>query len=423
MEEKFIIQGGRKLKGEIKVMGAKNAAFPIIASTILTDKDCIIDNVPLIEDVFRILNIMESIGADISWLGERKIKINCKNIDPLKIPFDIVSRFRGSILMIGSLLARFKKIKIVPPGGCILGARPIDTHLDAFSQAGVKVSSKGKFLYFEVEEERKKNEIVLKEFSVTGIENILLYSSLGEKETLIRIADQDYQVQELVKVLKKMGVRITSPSLHFFKVKGDKKLKGFNHKITSDPIEGGTFIITSLITKGEVLIKNAGLPFLSLFLKKLKDSGANFELVGKDSIKVFPSPRIRIDKVQSLLYPGIHSDLQPILGVLATQTRGQTLIHDPLYEGRLKYLESLNKMGADIVFCDPHRAVVNGPTQLYGTELQSIDLRAGASFILAGLVVKGKLSLGNAYQIDRGYEKIEERLRALGADIKRIKEL
>ncbi len=419
MEDKFVIFGRNKLRGEVDIMGAKNAAFPIIAASILTKEDCFIDNLPLIEDVFRMIEIMKSIGAEASFVGERKIKINCKNIDLKKIPFDIISRFRGSILILGPLLARFEETKTVPPGGCIIGARPIDTHLDAFSQAGVEISRKGGFLHLKVKNKKKKTEIVLKEFSVTATENILLFSSLGEKETYIKIADQDYQVQELVKVLKKMGAKISS-GFHSFKINGEKRLKGFSHKIISDPIEGGTFMIMSIITKGDVLIKNVGTPFLTPFLKKLRDSGANFEVLKNDSVRVFPSSSIKMDKVQSFLYPGIHSDLQPVLGVLATQTKGPTLIHDPLYPGRLKYLESLNKMGADIVFCDPHRAVITGQTQLYGIEMQSIDLRAGASFIIAGLVARGKTVLNNIYQIDRGYEKIEERLKKLGADIKRV---
>lgn len=419
MNDKFIIKGGNPLNGVIKVRGAKNAAFPIIASTLLTNKDCVISNVPLIEDVFRMLKIMESIGAEISWLEKRKVKINCKDVNPSRLPFDVISRFRGSILILGPLLARFKKVRIVPPGGCIIGARSLDTHLDAFRQMGVEIAYKKKVFQFSLKEEEKKKEVVLKEFSVTATENILLFSSLLKKETILKIADEDYQVQELVKVLRKMGVRVSSLGCHAFKIKGEQKLKGFSHRLISDPIEGGTFIITALITKGEVTIKNAGLPFLTLFLKKLKDFGAAFEILKNDSIKVYYSPRIKMDKIQSLPYPGIHTDLQPVLGVLATQSRGQTLIHDPLFEGRLKYLEKLNKMGADIFFSDPHRAIVRGPTRLYGMEVPSLDLRAGATLIIAGLVAKGETILSDAYQIDRGYEKIEERLQKLGADIKR----
>ena len=421
MADKFIIKGGKPLRGKVEIRGAKNAAFPILVATLLTKEPCIINNLPLIEDVFQMLKILDGLGAEISWLGKRKIKIKCSNINLSKLPLHIVRCFRGSILILGPLLTRFNKVKIPPPGGCVIGARPIDTHLDAFSQAGVNISTRGdNFYYFESRAE-KAAEVVLREFSVTATENILLFSAALPRKTILKIADLDYQVQELIKVLKKMGAKIKEVGVHAIEITGAEKLKGFQHTIISDPIETGTFIVAALATQGEVLIKNAELSFLTLFLKRLKDFGANFKILGPKSIKIFPSKNLKIDKIQSLPYPGIHSDLQPELGVLATQTEGPTLIHDPLYEGRLKYLEELNKMGADIIFCDPHRAIVYGPTKLEGIEIPSLDLRAGAALIIAGLIAKGKTIINNIYQIDRGYEKIEERLQGLGANIKRVK--
>jgi len=420
MPEKFLIRGEKPLKGVVEVMGAKNVTFPLLAATLLTKEPCQVSNLPLIEDVFKMLKILERMGARIKWLGERQIEIKCSDVDPSLIPYDVISFFRGSILLLGPLLARFGKIKFPPPGGCVIGARPIDTHLDAFSQSGVKISIKNNFYYFEGN--LKPSEVILNEFSVTATENILLSSSLVSGETTIKIADQDYQVQELIKVLKRMGVKIKGLGTHTLKIIGQKKLKGFKYSIIPDPLEAGTFIVATLATKGEVLIKNAEIQFLELFLKRLKDFGAKFEILGKNSIKVLSSGRMAIDKIQSLPYPGIPTDLQPELGVLATQSKGPTLIHDPLYEGRLKYLEELNKMGASIIFCDPHRAIINGPNQLYGTEIPSLDIRSGAALIIAGLVAKGQTTINNIYQVDRGYEKIEERLQKLGADIKRIKE-
>jgi len=420
MPEKFLIRGGKPLKGVVEVMGAKNVTFPLLAATLLTKEPCQVSNLPLIEDVFKMLKILERMGAKIKWLGERQIEIKCSDVDPSLIPYDVISFFRGSILLLGPLLARFGKIKFPPPGGCVIGARPIDTHLDAFSQSGVKISIKNNFYYFEGK--LKPQEVILNEFSVTATENILLSSSLVSGETTIKIADQDYQVQELIKVLKRMGVKIKGLGTHTLKIIGQKRLKGFKYSVIPDPLEAGTFIVATLATKGEVLIKNAELQFLELFLKRLKDFGAKFDILGAKLIKVLPSYKLSMDKVQSLPYPGIPTDLQPELGVLATQAKGPTLIHDPLYEGRLKYLEELNKMGANIIFCDPHRAIINGPTQLYGTEIPSLDIRSGAALIIAGLVAKGQTIINNIYQVDRGYEKIEERLQKLGADIKRIKE-
>lgn len=425
MLEKFIIQGGKPLRGTVTIRGAKNAALPILAVTLLTKQPCVINNIPLIEDVFRMLNILEGLGAKVSWLGKSKIKIECSKINPSRIPYELIGYFRGSILILGPLLARLGKMKLPPPGGCLIGARPLDTHFDAFSQLGIKISSKDKFYYFQRETKNKKEkiiEVVLREFSVTATEDVLLFSSYFPQKTILKIADQDYPVQELCGVLKKMGAKIKGVGTHTLEITGNKNLNGFTHSIISDPIETGTFIVAALVTKGDVLIRNAQLLFLSLFLKRLKDFGANFKILGKNLIKILPSHRLKIDKVQSLPYPGIHTDLQPELGVLATQTKGPTLIHDPLYEGRLKYLEELNKMGADIIFCDPHRAIINGPTPLYGIEIPSPDIRAGAALIIAGLIAKGETIIHNIYQIDRGYERIEERLQKLGAAIKRVEE-
>jgi UDP-N-acetylglucosamine 1-carboxyvinyltransferase len=418
MPEKFLINGGKPLKGNIEARGAKNAAFPLLAATLLTKEPCRISNLPLIEDIFKMLRILEQMGAQIKWLDKREIEIKCADVDPSLIPYEVVSYFRGSILLLGPLLARFGKIKFPPPGGCLIGARPIDTHLDAFLQCGAKICGKNKFYHFEGK--LRPAEVILNEFSVTATENVLLASSLLPGDTTLKIADQDYAIQELAKVLRKMGVKISGFGTHTIKISGKKKLKGFRHSVIYDPVEAGTFLVAALATNGKILIKNTELRFLELFLKRLKDFGAKFEIRGAKSILVLPSNRLTMDKVQSLPYPGIPTDLQPELGVLATQAKGPTLIHDPLYEGRLKYLEELNKMGASIIFCDPHRAIVNGPTPLFGTEIPSLDIRSGAALIIAGLVAKGKTTINNIYQIDRGYEKIEERFQNLGADIGRV---
>lgn len=432
MNGKFRIKGGVPLKGEVEIRGAKNAAFPILAATLLTEEVCEIDNVPLIEDVFKMIDILEGIGAEITWKSERKILIKNSKIDPSSLPKEIVRFLRGSILILAPLLARFGKVKIPPPGGCLIGSRPIDSHLDVFSQLGFKALVKDGLYSFEKDPGFKPNymtlskfdkekplEVVLKEFSVTATENALLFASNNPQKTVVKIADQDYQTQELVKVLNQMGAEIERKGANCFEIKGKKKLSGFKCSIISDPIETGTFLAIALATKGRVEIKKAELSFLDLFLKRLSDFGAKFDIKRPDLIEVMPS-EMEIDKIQSLPYPGMHSDLQPELGVLATQTPGPTLIHDPLYEGRLKYLEDLNRMGADIIFCDPHRAIVYGPTELRGAEIPSSDLRAGAALIIAGLIAEGETWINNIYQIDRGYEKIEERLQKLGADIKRI---
>ncbi len=422
MAEKFIIQGGKKLEGTIEVRGAKNAVFSLLASTLLTEEDCIIENLPLIEDVFRMVEILESMGAKVSWEEERVVRINTRDIDPTKINQNLVLKLRGSVLFLGPLLARFKKVRLAQPGGCIIGVRSIDTHLDAFSQLGANISVEEKFFEVEIPKDLKSNKVILDEFSVTATENIMLFASLIPQEIIIKNADGDYQIQELANFLSGMGVKVEGAGSHTIAIEGKKKLEGIKHRLVFDPIEAGTFALIAAATLGNVRIKNVEMRFLEFFLKKLKDFGVPYEIIDNSTLWIKPWQSLKINKIQSLPYPGIASDLLSAFGVLATRAQGLTLIHDPMYESRLRYLDELNKMGAKIIFCDPHRAVIEGPTQLYGRELNTTDLRGGAALIIAGLIAQGQTVINNIYQIDRGYEKIEERLQKIGADIKRIKD-
>ncbi|MBI2577435.1 MAG: UDP-N-acetylglucosamine 1-carboxyvinyltransferase [Candidatus Wildermuthbacteria bacterium] len=423
--EKFIIQGGKKLSGDIDVRGAKNAAFPLIAAAILTKEDVVIHNLPLIEDVFRMLEIMQSMEATVDWLAERTVKINTRHLDPSKIDSLKVKRLRGSVVLLGPLLARFGNVFLARPGGDMIGVRPIDTHLDAFIQLGAKVTQKKDGVQIDLEQKiAGKKEVILNEFSVTATENILLFAAGTSAQITVKTADFDYQIQELVKVLQKMGAEITLSGLHALTIKGSIRLKGAVHTLMYDPTEAGTFVLMGAIAPGEITVKNVEVSFLDLFFKKLKDFGVTFEIArhknGLVDIKVSHARNLKIDKIQCFIYPGIHSDLQSPLGVLATQSKGPTLLHDPLYAGRLKYLEELNKMGAEIFLTDPHRAIINGPAKLYGAEVNASDLRGGAALIAAAFIARGESILTNVYQVDRGYEKIEERLQKLGADIKRV---
>ncbi|MCD5396122.1 MAG: UDP-N-acetylglucosamine 1-carboxyvinyltransferase [Candidatus Pacebacteria bacterium] len=421
MGEKFIIQGAKPLKGEISVVGAKNAAFPVLAASLLARKPCIIDNLPKILDVLNFIEIIKSLGAEVLWLDERKIQVRAENIQPKNLDKKLVSKLRGSVLLIGSLLANFKEIEMPQPGGCLIGARPITTHLDAFSQLKVEIIPKEEsFLFLRPEKEEEERAVILNEFSVTATENILLYLATSQKETVIKCADGDYPVQELIKVLRKMGVEIEVLDAHTYKIRGKKELEGFEHKLMYDPIEAGTFILMAAATKGEIIVKNVEFKFLELALKRLKNFGLPFERIDKSTLKVKSWSNLKVDKVQALPYPGIPTDLLPLFGVLATQTEGLTLLHDPLYENRLKYLEELNKMGAQIIFADPHRAIVNGQTPLFGIEVSSPDIRGGVSLIAGALIAKGETIINNVYQIDRGYERIEERLQRIGAKIDRL---
>ncbi len=440
VSDKFIIEGGHCLKGNIKVNGSKNSATPIIAASLLTSEPCVIDNIPLIEDVFKMIKLVSGLGAKVTWLGERKIKIEAKEIDPQKIDKNLVSKMRSSILLLGPLLARCGFAEINHPGGCIIGTRSIDVHLNAFKEMGVQTKISQTGLHFEDKKENnlysektnvynlktkkrvKGGEIVLNEFSVTGTENVMMAAALTPRETIIKIAACEPHIQELAEFLRKMGVDIRGEGTHTITIKGKKKLKEVNHSISSDSVEAGTYILMASTVPGKIEVNNVPVKYLDLFFKQLKKFGGNFKILSENTVLVEKPRNLIINKIQALPYPGIPTDLQSAFGVLATQAKGLTLIHDPLYEGRLKYLEELNKMGADIIICDPHRAVINGPTKLYGTELGPLDLRGGAALIIAGLAAEGTTIIKNASQVDRGYEKIEERLQKIGAKIKRIKE-
>lgn len=420
--EYFEIIGQKRLKGSIDVRGSKNAATPILAATLLTKDECVISNLPLIEDVFRMVEILESMGAKIGWIGKRTLKIKNDRIDPAKMDLHAVRKMRSSILLFGSLAARFEKFKMPCPGGCVIGARPMDTHFDALYKLGVDVVEKDGF--FEVSAKKRKfGEVVLKEFSVTGTENALMLAASLPGKTTIKIAASEPHVQNLCGFLAKMGAKIKGTGTHTLEVTGAKRLKGARHEIIPDFNEAATFLIMGVATGSPITVNDAVEEHLDLVLEKLKEFGADFK-IRKNSIQVVPAKRLSsVKKVETRTYPGIPTDVQSLFGVLATQAEGDTLIFDTLYEGRFNYVSELEKMGARATVLNPHQMLIHGPAGLSGTTIKSFDLRAGAALIIAALAAKGKTIIHDAYQVDRGYERIEERLRKLGADIKRMKSL
>lgn len=419
MPKKFLIRGGIPLFGEVEISGYKNSAGAVLAGALLSKEESIIDNLPLCSDVLNQIEILKRIGAKIEWLNERKIKINPEKIDPEKIPFDLFKKMRVSVLLIGPLLARFKKLKVPHPGGDRIGLRPITTHLEAFKEFGIKIKEKGGFYFFEVPKNLKGGRIVLKEFSVTATENAMALASLAEGKTKIEIAAAEPQVQDLGKFLRKMGVKIEGIGTHTIEIEGQKKLRGVKFKICPDLIEAVTFFIAFAITKGEGKIKNVNPEHLTVFLKKMEEIGVNFETKGNE-ILIKKSKNLKATKIQVLPYPGFLTDLQPPTSVLLTQAEGKSLIHEPLYEGRFNYLQELRKMGADIEITDPHRALIFGKRKLRANKLNSTDIRSGAALVLAALCAKGTSEIEGIEQIDRGYENLDGKLRKLGAEIKRI---
>lgn len=427
--EYFEIKGGKKLKGTIEVRGSKNATTPILAATLLTKEKCVISNVPLIEDVFRMIEILESLGAKVSWKEKRIVEIEAKNIDASGLDLKAVKKLRSSILLLGALSGRLKNFIIPFPGGCLIGARPLDTHFDALYKMGVKTKEGEKVIdgkksrcYLVDSSKRRNADLVLKEFSVTGTENAMMLAASIPGKTVIKIAAAEPHVEDLGNFLIKMGAKIKGLGTHTLEIWGREKLGGTKHEIIPDANEAATFLILGMATKSPIIVKNAIENHLDLVLEKLREFGADFKIFGKNIQIIPPKEILAVSKIDTRPYPGIPTDVQAPFGVLATQARGKTMIHDSLYEGRFNYISEIEKMGASAKALDVHRAIISGPTKLKGKTIKSFDLRAGASLIIAALVAEGKTVIKNIYQVDRGYERIEERLSSLGANIRRIKD-
>ncbi len=418
--EHFEIIGGKKLAGSIDVRGSKNATTPILAATILTKKECILDNLPLIEDVFRMIEILESMGTKIKWLGERKISIKNEKIDPAKMDVEKIKKLRSSILLLGSLSARFDNFKLYHPGGCVIGKRPLGTHFEAMRKMGIEISQNEKF-YSVNSKKRKATKVVLRELSVTATENAMMLAAGMSGKTIIKISACEPHVEDLGRFLISIGAKIDGLGTHTLKITGSKNLRGAKHEIIPDANEAATFLIMAVATSSPIIINNTREDHLDLVLEKLREFGADFKCA-KNSIQVIPAKKLRaVSKIDPRTYPGIPSDVQAPFGVLASQATGDTLIFDTIFEGRFNYINELARMGARAKVLDQHQAVISGPTKLKGKKITSFDLRAGASLIIAGLLASGKTIINDIYQVDRGYEKIEERLKKLGAQIRRVK--
>ncbi len=429
---KFIIQGGNTLKGNIKVAGFKNAATPILAASVLTREEIILHNVPVIEDVKKMIQILVSMGSKVVWTDSNSLKIDNSDLDPERMDMKLISAMRSSILLMGSLVGRFGKIKTKAPGGCQIGNRSMDIHFKAFENLGVEVTSDDEYYYLEKKEDSNK-EIVMGEFSVTGTENIILAAALNKREVSISIAAADPSVQDLCWFLESLGVEIEGIGTHTLKIKGVSSLHGTEYYVMPDPIETGTFLSLAGTTRSKLTIENTAPQFIKLELEKFKEVGlkidieyselkannnyqlANIIVDGKVELKA-------IKKLHDMPHPGFSADMMQPFAVLMTQAEGTSLIHDWMYGARLKYVAELKKMGANIVVSDPHRVVIIGPSPLFGKEIYSFDLRAGATLIIAALAARGESVIDNIYQVDRGYEALDVRLSKIGAKIERISE-
>jgi len=420
---KFIIKGPCKLHGSIIPSGAKNAALKMLAATILTREKCVLNNCPRISDIETMIKILESIGAKTKWTGNHRLEIDPAKINSYKPDFELVKKMRASIVLAGPLLGRFGRAEIAEPGGCVIGARPTHEHWEALSSFGVKVTHK-KFSTLLETKKLTGTKIITIGLSVTATENAIMSAVLATGQTQIRVAATEPEVQDLVKMLKKMGAKIKGETTHFIEITGVKKLKGVFHTILPDRIEAMTFAIAGIITHSNITIKKIIPDHLDIIFDRFNKAGINYKLINPDGryadLKISPSNNLHPIKIDPRPYPGYPTDLQAQTGVLMTQLPRTSKIFETIYDDRLKYTSELIKMGAQIRIIDKHTAEITGPTKLHGAKITSFDLRAGATLILAGLIAHGTTEIDNIGTIDRGYENIEGKLRKLGADIRRV---
>lgn len=417
---RMIIQGGRHLTGHMPIMGSKNAIAALMAATLIVKGKVRFTNFPRLTDGMILLEILSGMGASVEWVGEHEVVIDTAHVDPAALDRKKMKRLRFSILLLGPMLARFKKIIVPEPGGCNIGNRPIDTHLYALSSLGARVESDADgSLYLEAKE-LTGAYVILPDFSVTGTENLIMAAVLAKGKTSIRLAACEPHVQALCHFLNASGAKITGVGTHDLEITGVKTLRSpKTWDVIPDMIEIGTFAVAAALTRGEISMSPIVPAHLDAIRVSLSRAGVRHELKGK-TFKVIGGGRLEAFRLETRVYPGFPTDLQAPFGLLATQCHGTSLIHDPIYESRLGYINELIKMGANAVIADPHRVIITGPTPLRGTEIRSLDLRAGATMVLAGLMAEGETVIHDAEMVYRGYEDLDARLVRLGADIQQV---
>jgi UDP-N-acetylglucosamine 1-carboxyvinyltransferase len=424
--EKFVIEGGVPLSGTMVPAGNKNGALPILASAILTEDEVVVGNVPRIRDVDAMLSILEAIGVRVSWRGANEVVLCAADVHEVEIERELAELIRASFLLAGPLLARFHRAVMPPPGGDVIGRRRLDPHLDAFRAMGATADC-GREIVLSAPNGLRSTDVFMDEPSVMATENALMAAALTPGTTVIGNAACEPHVQDLARMLVKMGADIQGIGSNLITVNGAEKLHGCEHHVAPDHIEIGSFIALAGVTGGELRIRDTVPGDLRMIRLVFERLGLRTELDGNDVL--VPGEQklvVQADvgeyksKIQDGPWPAFPADLTSIAVALATQAEGSILVHEWMFENRLIFTDKLILMGADIVMCDPHRAIVTGPRRLRGERVESPDIRAGMAMLLAALCAKGSSEIGNIRQIDRGYERIDERLRELGARIERV---
>lgn len=418
-QDRLVVEGGEELLGRVRVSGAKNAALSILAASILSDEESVIQNVPVIDDVDVQIELLQQIGAKVTKHSEHEVHVDSSHAVNHTLPNGLTKQSRGSVLFMGALLARFQRVQIGVPGGDAIGPRPIDFHLKAFREMGAKVLEKNKTLELTAKKLRG-GCIFLDRPSTTATENIMIAASLADGTTIIENAEKVPEIIDLARFLKSIGAKIRGEGSSVIKITGAKKLTGTTHRIIPDPFEAGTYMVASAITSGEILVENALPLHLIPTTSKLREAGVNVT-VGSNDVRVAAKKEIAATRIHaSAPYPAFQSDMQPIFTSLMSIANKKSIITDSVFERRFTHVPELRKLGAHIRVRG-NSALVKGVGELKGTNVTSSDIRQGAALVLAGLAAKGETIVEGARNIDRGYERIDEKLRLLGAEIRRIR--
>ena len=424
--EAFLIDGGRPLSGTVHPAGNKNAALPVLAACLLTADPVTIENVPRIRDVEEMIELIVALGVEVEWTGQNTVRVWAAEVSGTRLDPELCTRIRASILLAGPLLARFGSVDVPPPGGDVIGRRRVDTHLMAFAALGADVNVDREY-HLRAPGGLHGAEIHLDEASVTGTENAVMAAARATGTTVITNAACEPHVQDLCHLLCTMGARVEGIGSNVLTVHGAAELHGCTHRIGPDHIEVASFIGLAAVTGGDIVIEDAAVEHLRAIRLAFARLGVEIEINGS-AVRVPPNQTLeivddihdQIPKIDDGPWPMFPADLTSIALAVATQARGTVLIFEKMFENRLVFTDKLVSMGARIILCDPHRAVVTGPSKLYGYRMESPDIRAGMALLMASLCAEGQSRIGNIGQIDRGYERIDQRLRALGASIERI---
>ncbi len=416
--QKIIINGGVKLKGEVKISGAKNAALPIMAASLLAQSECVIHNVPRLMDVATMGKLISYLGPEVKGIEKNNtISINTKALVKSDAPYELVKTMRASVLVLGPLIVRCGEAKISLPGGCAIGARPINLHLMGLEKMGAEI--KLEHGYVRLKAKRLKGaKIYLDISTVTGTENLMMAAALAKGVTVIENAACEPEVVDLANFLNKMGAKVSGAGRDVITIEGVDSLKGTEYRVMPDRIEAGTYAAASAITEGDVLLKSCVPKHLDAVISKLRETGAEV-IEEADSMRVKRKGRLKASDVKTLPYPGFPTDMQAQFMALMSIAEGTSIITETIFENRFTHVSELKRMGADIKI-QGNTAVIKGAARLSGAPVMATDLRASASLIIAGLAAEGETEVSRIYHLDRGYEMIEEKMSALGAKIKRV---